>query len=156
MRKTIATIDPEGVTYTTPAEGNVFADLDLPDPELLLLKSGMQRTVVNMVKARGLTQDEAAKLLGMRQPHVSKLLAGKFDAITLDRLVKCLMALGAEMMVQITPPAHAGARGRARIKLPPSVPEKVAAKMRQTPAKGRAVAEALAEASTKAPRTAKA
>lgn len=118
MPKNLAPSESQGVTHTTPADGNVFADLKLPNPELLLLKSGLQSAVVDMVKARGLTQAEMARLLGLRQPHVSALLAGKFASITLDRLVRCLMALGADLAVRVALPAHAGAAGRARIQLP--------------------------------------
>ena len=48
--------------------GNIFADLGLPDAEELLLKSQIVVTLRRLIKARSLTQTEAAKRIGIGQP----------------------------------------------------------------------------------------
>ena len=88
---------------STPSCGNVFADLNLPDPELLLAKAKMSIKVERLIKARRLTQSQAAKLMGLTQPNVSDLLRGRLDGFTLDRLFRCLDALDQEVEIIVRP-----------------------------------------------------
>ena len=87
----------------TPSCGNVFADLDLPDPDLLLAKAKMCLKISRLIKERRLTQKKAAKLMGLTQPNVSDLLRGRLDGFTLDRLFRCLDALGQEVEIVVRP-----------------------------------------------------
>ena len=87
----------------TPSCGNVFADLDLPDPELLLAKAKLSIKIERIIKERHLTQAKAAKLMGLTQPNVSDLLRGRMDGFTLDRLFRCLDALGQEVEIIVRP-----------------------------------------------------
>lgn len=74
--------------------GNVFADLDLPNPEECLKKSDIVYQIAKAIKDRHLTQEEAAKLLGIDQPKVSALLNGRFYSFSLSRLLRFLDILG--------------------------------------------------------------
>ena len=87
----------------TPSCGNVFADLDLPDPELLLAKAKLCVKITRIIRERRLTQAKAAKLMGLTQPNVSDLLRGRMDGFTLDRLFRCLDALGQEVEIIVRP-----------------------------------------------------
>ena len=87
----------------TPSCGNVFADLALPDPELLLAKAKMCLKISRLIKERKLTQAKAAKLMGLTQPNVSDLLRGRLDGFTLDRLFRCLDALDQEIEIVVRP-----------------------------------------------------
>ena len=58
--------------------GNVFADLERPDPDAHLLKAELVTRIDKIIRERGLKQIEAAKLLGLSQPDVSRLLRGSF------------------------------------------------------------------------------
>lgn len=87
----------------TPSCGNVFADLDLPDPELLLAKAKLSIKIERLIKERRLTQAKAAALMGLTQPNVSDLLRGRLDGFTLDRLFRCLDALGQEIEIIVRP-----------------------------------------------------
>ena len=87
----------------TPSCGNVFADLNLPDPELLLAKAKMSIKIERLIKERKLTQAKAAKLMGLTQPNVSDLIRGRLDGFTLDRLFRCLNALGQEVEIVVRP-----------------------------------------------------
>ncbi len=88
---------------STPSCGNVFADLNLPDPELLLAKAKLCAKITRLVRERGLTQAKAAKLMGLTQPNVSEILSGRLDGFTLDRLFRCLDALGQEVEIIVRP-----------------------------------------------------
>ena len=83
--------------------GNVFVDLDLPDPELLLAKAKLCAKISRIVRERRLTQKQAAKLMGLTQPNVSDLLRGRLDGFTLDRLFRCLDALDQEIEIIVRP-----------------------------------------------------
>lgn len=87
----------------TPSCGNVFADLDLPDPELLLAKAKLSIKIERLIKERRLTQKQAAKVMGLTPSNVSDLLNGRLDGFTLDRLFRCLDALGQEIEIIVRP-----------------------------------------------------
>ena len=62
---------------------------------------------------RGITQPEAARLLGLSQPDVSRLLRGDFREYSLERLFRLLNALGRDIDIVIRQPRSAdGARLR--------------------------------------------
>ncbi len=86
-----------------PSSGNVFADLGLPDPEERLLKAELGRQIRTLIGARGLTQTDAAELLGLHQPHVSNLVRGKLAGFSVERLMGYLNLLGQDVVVIVTP-----------------------------------------------------
>ena len=83
--------------------GNVFADLGFPDPEEHLAKAKLVRAIGITLKARGLTQTEAAELIGIDQPKVSKLLRGHYRGYSSDRLLHFLNLLGQDIVITILP-----------------------------------------------------
>ncbi|MFO0951165.1 MAG: helix-turn-helix transcriptional regulator [Isosphaeraceae bacterium] len=68
--------------------GNVFSDLGLPKPEQLLVKDGLAKRISDIISERGMTQVEAATLLGIDQPKVSALIRGKLGGFSVDRLFR--------------------------------------------------------------------
>jgi predicted XRE-type DNA-binding protein len=94
------------------SSGNIFADLGLPDAEALLVRAHLMSGVTNLIKERGLTQAEAAKVLGTNQPTVSDLIRGKFNKFSLERLIGFATALGQDVEISVrTRPA--GSEGPA-------------------------------------------
>jgi predicted XRE-type DNA-binding protein len=75
---------------THEGNGNIFADLEMPDAEGLLLKSGIVIELHRLIKERGLTQVKAARLLGITQPDFSRLLRGDLEDYSSERLMKML------------------------------------------------------------------
>ena len=53
------------------SSGNVFADLGLPDAEKLKIKTGLVIEIRKAMRALDLTQQAAAKRMGIPQPKVS-------------------------------------------------------------------------------------
>ncbi len=86
-----------------PGSGNVFADLDRPDADAHLLKADIVSRIDALVRQRGVTQTEAARLLGLSQPDVSRLLRGDFRQVSLERLFRLLTALGPDIDIVIRP-----------------------------------------------------
>ena len=81
--------------------GNVFADLGLPDAEAHMLEAELVTRIDEIIRWRGLKQVEAAKLLGLSQPDVSRLLRGSFREYTMERLLRLLTALGRDVNIVI-------------------------------------------------------
>ena len=84
--------------------GNVFADLGCPEAEAHLLKAELVTRIDNIIRQRGLKQVEAAKLLGLSQPDVSRLLRGNFREYSVECLLRLLTALGRNVEIVIREP----------------------------------------------------
>ena len=92
---------------------NVFADLGFPDADAHLVKAGLVSRIDDIVRDLGITQTEAARLMGLSQPDVSRLLRGDFREYSLERLFRLLNALGRDIDIVIRQPCSAdGARLR--------------------------------------------
>src|SRR6267143_3414360 len=66
--------------------GNVFTDLGNPDARERIPKVELAMEVNRILGERGLAQDRAAKLLGIRQPRVSDLLRYEWSPVEGFRL----------------------------------------------------------------------
>jgi predicted XRE-type DNA-binding protein len=64
--------------------GNVFKDLGIPNAEENLVKAQLVFKIDSIMKTRRLKQAEAAELLGIKQPDVSKMLRGSSDSFPLS------------------------------------------------------------------------
>jgi predicted XRE-type DNA-binding protein len=76
--------------------GNIFADLGLPDADEHMLKARLVIYIDKMIGQAGLTQQAAAKRIGISQPDVSNLLRGRFEGFSLERLLGFVRSLGME------------------------------------------------------------
>ena len=85
------------------SSGNVFADLNIPNPEEALAKAELARQINRIIKKRKLTQEEAAVELGTVQPKISALMSGKFSGFSLEKLFKFLNKLGQDVTIKIKP-----------------------------------------------------
>ena len=92
------------------SSGNVFQDMEMRDADERLAKAELARLVRREITARGLTQVEAANLLGIQQPDVSDLSRGKLARFSITRLERFLNALDLEIRIQVGPRP----RGKAR------------------------------------------
>ncbi|ETW92544.1 MAG: hypothetical protein ETSY1_43175 [Candidatus Entotheonella factor] len=86
--------------------GNIFKDLGFSDEEAKeeLLKAQLGAEIFGMMERRQLTQTEAAKLLGVKQPELSRLKSGKFSYYSVERLMRFLDRLGCEVSIHIVDP----------------------------------------------------
>jgi predicted XRE-type DNA-binding protein len=82
---------------------NVFADLGFPNAEEHLIKAQLVYKIDGLMKTRGLKQIEAAKLFGVKQPDISKMLRGDFRQFSVERLMRFLVALGQDVEIVVKP-----------------------------------------------------
>ena len=85
------------------SSGNVFADLGFPNSEQELVKAKLTVQIYRLLKDRGLTQAEAAKLLGTTQPQVSALMRCRPVSVSVGRLIEFLTTLGQDVEVTVKP-----------------------------------------------------
>ncbi len=89
---------------TRRSSGNVFRDLGFSgyEAENLKVRADLMVQLTKMIDSKGLTQAEAAKLLGVTQPRISDLTRGKIDRFSIDNLVELLGHFGARVVFTIT------------------------------------------------------
>ena len=91
--------------------GNVFSDLGFGDEEAKeeLLKAELGAEFFRILKHRRLTQTKAARILGVKQPEISRLKSGKFVYYSVEGLMQFLHRLYCEVSIQINWPENKGA-----------------------------------------------
>jgi|HubBroStandDraft_5_1064220.scaffolds.fasta_scaffold50938_2 predicted XRE-type DNA-binding protein len=89
----------------TRGSANVFSDLGFTgaEAEELLAKSVLIEAIADTVRRRRLTQMQAARLCRTDQPTLSKVLRGRMESVTLDRLTAWLTALGRSVEIHVRP-----------------------------------------------------
>ena len=97
--------------------GNVFADLGFPDADAHLVKAELVSRIDDIVRDRGITQTEAARLMGLSQPDVSRLLRGDFREYSLERLFRLLTTLGRDIDIDLRQ-SHSAFGDKLRITAP--------------------------------------
>ncbi len=70
--------------------------------ENMKLRSALMTALKDHIAEQGLSQAQAAKLLGVTQPRVSDLMRGKIDLFGLDTLVNMLFAAGLHVEMHVT------------------------------------------------------
>jgi len=85
--------------------GNVFADLGLPNAGELYAKAELASQIRSLIEAAGLTQAQAAKLLGIDQPRVSQLTRGLLRGFSIERLLRFLNMLDRDVIITLRQPA---------------------------------------------------
>ena len=88
----------------TRGSGNVFADLGLADADEHMLKARVVMLIGAAIEQRKLSQTAAAKIMGLKQPDLSKLLRGRFEGFSLVRLLSFARALGSDVEIKVKPP----------------------------------------------------
>lgn len=102
------------------SEGNVFADIGVKNPDQALAKAELARQIAAIIKARGLTQTRAARILGIDQAKVSALTRGHLTGFSADRLFRLLNALGHDVEIRVRVRPGDPGRGRMRVVAPRS------------------------------------
>jgi predicted XRE-type DNA-binding protein len=88
------------------SSGNVYADLGLADAEKLKIKTGLVVEIRKAMRHLGLTQQEAARRMGISQPKVSDMMRGDFTNVSERKLMDCLNRLGYDIEIKVKPAAE--------------------------------------------------
>jgi predicted XRE-type DNA-binding protein len=92
----------DGVTVQR-GSANVYEDLGLADADKLKIKTGLVIQIRKAMRDQGLTQQEAAKRMGITQPKVSGMMRGDFTNLSERKLMDCLTRLGYDIEIKVRP-----------------------------------------------------
>lgn len=95
--------------------GNVYADLNYPDAGEMLVKARLASKICSIIKARHLTQVQAAEILGLPQPKVSEMIRGKFRGISETKMIDCLARLGRDVQIVVKAAPRSRPQGRVEV-----------------------------------------
>jgi predicted XRE-type DNA-binding protein len=90
------------VLHVTPKGKNVFRDL-FPEDEAaeLEIRSTLLMGLANWLRDCGMTQTEAAAMLGVTQARISDIKNGKINQFSVDMLVKLASRAGLHPRIQL-------------------------------------------------------
>lgn len=93
--------------------GNVFRDIGFSEAEAqeAMAKAELIQAIAKTLARRNLTQAAAAKICQTDQPTLSRVLRGRMESITIDKLTAWLNALGHNVEIRVssfrrTKPGH--------------------------------------------------
>lgn len=100
------------------SSGNIFADIGFSPAEAtdLTAKSALIIAIRDIIREKKLTQQQAAKRCGTDQPTLSKVLRGRMESVTIDRLADWLTALGHDVEIIVRPAPRPRRRGRLHVR----------------------------------------
>jgi len=87
----------------TKAAKSAYEELGFPDADEMLLKAQLVIKIAEILRARGWSQQQAAKVLGLTQPKLSKMLRGQFRGISEIKMMDCLVRLGRGVKIVVGP-----------------------------------------------------
>ena len=82
---------------------DVYAELGFPDAGEMLVKAQLVVKIAEILRERGWSQQQAAKILGLTQPKLSKMLRGQFRGISEMKMMDCLLRLGRAVKIVVGP-----------------------------------------------------
>ena len=82
---------------------NVYADLGYADAAEMQRKSQLAAEIARAIRARRLTQEAAAALLGIDQSKVSRITRGQFRGVSEAKMLELVAKLGRDVKIFIGP-----------------------------------------------------
>lgn len=95
--------------------GNVYADLGNASADEMLVKAQLATKIGEIIKSRRWSQQQAAEVLGMTQPKLSKMLRGQFRGISEAKMLDCLTRLGRDVQIVVGPARRSATVGRVAV-----------------------------------------
>jgi predicted XRE-type DNA-binding protein len=89
------------IGHTTPPGVSVLDDLGFD--RSFAVKSKLAIRIAKTVQELGLNQRDAAARMGISQAKLSHLTRGKFEGLSEGKLEECLVALGHDITITISP-----------------------------------------------------
>lgn len=100
---------------STESCGNVFADLGLPNAEEALAKADLAIAINRTMEERGLTERQAATILGTSQSRLHNVRRGRLTGVSTDWLLQALDTFGLDIEINVKPKPHHRAHARTTV-----------------------------------------
>ena len=95
--------------------GNVYADLGMEDADEMMVKAQLATKIGEIIDGRNWSQQQAAEVLGISQPKLSKMLRGQFRGISESKMLDCLARLGRDIQIVVGPNRPSAAVGHVTV-----------------------------------------
>ena len=87
--------------------GNVFKDLEVPNPEEYLAKARLALIINGIITKSGITRHKAAKILDLNKSEFSALQDGLLDDFSIQQLFSLIRKLDCKVEIVVSgKPAH--------------------------------------------------
>ncbi|SRR5258708_6156855 len=83
--------------------------------EVTLLRQALAQEISSFITAKNLSQYQAADILGISQPKVSALVAGKLAGFSFSRLFRFITLLGKDITISVSTPSQSRKSGSGTI-----------------------------------------
>jgi len=90
---------------------NPFADLGFDEPDLEMSKAAFIMEMAGVIRERHMTAAKAARLMGISQASLARLLRGHWKDCSLEHLALCLNRLGVTVRLSLEPNAKTWSKG---------------------------------------------
>lgn len=97
------------------SSGNVFADLELDEPEEEHTKATLALRIVRIMREREWSQAQAAAGMGIDQPKVSAIVRMRLTPFSTERLLHFLTLLDQDVEIVVRPKAAGATRATLRV-----------------------------------------
>jgi predicted XRE-type DNA-binding protein len=97
------------------SSGNVYADLGIVNADEMLIKAQLANKISEIIESRKWTQQQAANVLGLTQPKLSKMLRGQFRGISEAKMLACLTRLGRDIKIVVGPARRKASAGHMAV-----------------------------------------
>jgi predicted XRE-type DNA-binding protein len=98
--------------------GNVFKDLEIPNPEEYLSKTHLAFIIEDLIAESGLRLDKAAKILNLSPAKLLTLLDGVLDDFSVDYLFSLIRTLDCSVETAVCGVATATSGAEIHISMP--------------------------------------
>lgn len=98
-------------------DGDLFDRLGIPDATDERARVDLASAITHEIRRRGITQREAARILGVAQPDVSAIMNARVDGFSQERLERLLNALDLDVRIQVGPRPAGKARADVTVQV---------------------------------------
>ena len=89
---------------------SAYEELGFSDAAEMQVKAQLVVRIARILRERGWSQQEAAKVIGLTQPKLSKMLRGQFRGISEAKMMDCLVRLGCSVKIVVGPEKKGASR----------------------------------------------
>jgi predicted XRE-type DNA-binding protein len=88
----------------TKGSDNVFEDVGFEGEEAIALKikADLMIEIEKTIRAAKLSQSKAAEMLGVPRPRLNRMLHGRFEGVTIDKMVAMVDRSGKKVELKVT------------------------------------------------------
>lgn len=97
--------------------GDLFERLEIPNAADERARVDLSSAITHEIRRRGITQREAARIMGIAQPDVSALMNARVDGFSQERLERLLNALDLDVRIQVGPKPVGKARADTTVEV---------------------------------------